>query len=205
MGYYDLDLLSNSKLSAVKAHRDSLPRFNVKKETLDFGSQLHEAVLEPEVYAKKLAIDIDYFGNKFKVQNMKQALMKNALLADMLRDKNVLVEHEHFFEENQYGVPCKLKADIVLRPIGADLKTTATKTLKDFEDSIMMYGYNRQAAFYMDALGLTSFIFFGIGKSYPHPTFTVHLPIDDPRIIEGRQEYEELITYYLEHKDEIVW
>lgn len=206
--YYSLDLLSNSRLGIVKSIISGAPIMKAKKETLDFGKQLHEAVLEPEKYEKNLLLfPDDYEKNKYKIKTMADAARSNAILAGMLANAGKLVEHNIFFKEALYEIECKAKIDIWTGFNGenkggtiGDLKSTAEQTREGFEIACLQYGYFRQAAFYLDATDSTQFILFGICKKFPHKTFTIKVSHDDPRVCAGRSEYESLINSYIELK-----
>jgi hypothetical protein len=212
--YYQLDMLSNSRLGVVKCLRDGLPIFKAKKETLEFGKQFHESVLEPHKYNDFLSLALEnqhngagtwvewYIKNRHKVAAMSKSALNNALLKFLIDSPLAKFEQDHFFNESKYDLECKAKIDLWVGKTIADLKTTAAKTREEFEASILQYGYNRQGAFYLDGTGAEKFIIIGVCKTYPHPTFTCTMAIDDPRIVSGRKEYEDLIDVYLEMKQE---
>jgi len=198
--YYALDMLSNSRLGVVKCLRSGLPVMKVKRETLEFGRQLHEAVFEPEVYNFKLSQPLQfpqYQTHRHKVATMAKSARNNALLKYLLDNPLAKKEQDIFFKENKYNLDCKAKVDIWVGKTIGDLKTTDATTREEFEERILKYSYHRQGAFYLDATGAEKFIVFAVAKKFPHQTFTCTMTLDDPRIIEGRREYEELIDDYL--------
>jgi hypothetical protein len=196
--YFALNELSNSRLGFIKCLRDNLEQFKAKEETFAFGTQFHQAALEPEKYAAALKVDPTYSKNRHKIAEMVKACKDNAVLCDLLNSPG-LVEYVHRFDEARYGLKCKIKMDKFFENLKSilDLKTTAAKTLEEFLESIVKYGYHRQGAFYIDGACADRFIIVGICKTYPHKTFTVILPFDHPLIEQGRTEYEELIDYYI--------
>jgi len=202
--YYGLDLLSNSRLGVVYNLIHGLPLMKAKKETLDFGTQLHEAVLEPEKYKIHLQLYPDlYKPNYHKIKNMVAGARKNSLLMYLLMQPGCRKERDVYpIQHDRTGVNIKLKLDISLGSTIADLKTTTAQTDEDFLAACVAYHYFRQAAFYLDFTGAEKFIFFGISKKEPHQTFTKKYLIDDPEIIQGRAEYEDLIDHYLRLKSE---
>lgn len=205
--YYNLDMLSNSRLGIIKCLRDGLPLFKTYQDALDFGKQFHEVVLEPEKYEENLKNDPSYQKHKHKIAEMKKAAMQNPVLSIALSAKGVSVEHDHFFTERKYDeIKCKAKFDILSegQETIMDLKTTSEKTLEGFLESMIKYSYYRQAAFYMDHhVTAKRFIFIGVTKSYPHKTFTVVCDINHELVCEGRKEYEDLIDYYLEMPEKV--
>jgi hypothetical protein len=195
--YFGLDMLSNSRLGIIECLVNGRSFFKANPETLEFGRQLHQACLEIEKYEALLHTE-PYQKNKHKVYEMAKALRKNTLFSMLVHNVKAKKEYLQKWNEERYGLECKAKIDLgVLKTIG-DVKSTAATTYSEFLASITQYGYDRQAAFYLDGTGATKFIFFGIGKKYPHQTFTVIYNWNDPVIIEGRKKYEDLIDSYLE-------
>ncbi len=177
--YYALPLISNSSLTGFAG---------CKVETLEFGQQLHAAILEPELYAPGIGHE--------KINEMVKSAKRNALLMLMLNDPTRHVEQE-YFPVDESGVQCKLKCDLQTGPkkaprVIADIKTTDAKTKEEFAQRAKEYGYIRQGAFYLDGTGAKKYIIFAISKTYPHPTFTFVLTSDE--VAEGRAEYERLIA-----------
>jgi hypothetical protein len=197
--YYNLDLISASRLGVVKCLRDNLELPKASQEALDFGKQFHQAVLEPEKYSEALKTDPSYKKNEHKIKEMVKACMDNSFLCELLSAPGY-VEHNHFFKEERYGIDCKIKMDKFIKILRSilDLKSTSAKTLKEFMESIVKFGYHRQGAFYLDGTDATKFILIGVSKTFPHKTFTVILPYDHELIEQGRKEYEELIDFYIQ-------
>lgn len=203
--YYSIDKLSQSRLNVVKCVRDGSPFIKVKKETLDFGHQMHEAVLQAKKYAINLLKNPEYKINRHKIAAMVKAAKDNAVLQMYLKDPESIIEDDHFFNESRYNLECKLRADIRLnyRKTVLDLKSTSATTKEEFEAIIKQYGYHRQGAFYLDGTDCETFIIIAISKKSPHKTFTYIFRWDDPLILEGQKENEDLIDYYLQNKDKI--
>lgn len=207
MGYFDKDAVSNSRLGLVDSLINGKSIIKAKAETLLFGNMIHESILEPEVYAWKMANnEPGYKFLRFKVKSMHDSAMKNILLVHYLNHPNIKKEFEGDFIDPISGEPCKFKADIIIPSIGADLKTTDALTRQDFEARIFEYGYDRQAAFYLDGLTINGtqidkFTFIAIAKRAPHPTFTYTFDRDSEVIQNGRKKYQHLIGEYLKIKD----
>lgn len=185
--YYSLPFISNSRLNG---------EIRVAAETLEFGRQLHEAILEPEVYQRNLTVgDSLYWLFKYRISEMAKSARNNALLKLFLNDPKAEFEKEFFPVDVITGTQCKLKADIKLNKVIADLKTTDALTREDFEARALEYGYHQQAAFYLDGTGCEKFIIFAISKKYPYPTFTFTLTKSE--IEKGRQQYEFKLAQHL--------
>lgn len=191
MDYYDRPDISNSLLGAVKRHAAGETISPAPAAVLEFGRVFHQYILEPEKYNQFANPEIHQ-----KIENMGKAARHNSLLFLLLSNKNVQKETERFWTHERTGLPCKMKADIILFKTIADPKTTSCTSIEEFEASIMQYGYNRQGAWYIDGTGANEFILIGVSKKYPHKTFTCVLKKDDERIIEGRIENELLIDLF---------
>lgn len=96
------------------------------------------------------------------------------------------------------GLPCKAKIDLkadnpgpgrtptlfdpTITPFLVDLKTTSAKDANEFYDLFVKYGYDRQAAYYLDAYGLGyGFTFVGIKKAKPHDVFIIDMSVSTER------------------------
>lgn len=191
--YFKKPGVSNSFLGDVNNLINGRSLFKCSQDTLDFGSQLHEAILEPHLYLYKIGKP-NYQKNIHKVCEMEKSGNRNTLLQLFLTDPKSKFEQEIFF--NTMEVNCKLKADIICGKVVGDLKTTDARTREEFQARAIEYGYNRQGAFYLDGTGCKRFIIFAISKKYPHPTFTYVLEHNSPELIEGREQYQYLIEEY---------
>lgn len=188
MEYKQVSSISNSKLSEIKRIINGQPaQLDIKQETLDFGTQFHLAVLQPERYD----FDADPFAHH--VRNMAASVMENVLFSDMLSSPFAKKEHEHYWTCKTTDVKCKGKLDLRVFKKVSDLKTTSAKNAEDFKNSILSYDADRQAAFYFDGADAEEFIFVGVQKRWPYKTFTYTLYKDDPKIQRGRDEYIFLI------------
>ncbi len=100
-----------------------------------------------------------------------------------------------------YDLDCKMKLDI-LRPsweMIADIKTCECASQVEFERSVAVYNYHRQAAFYQDgcaAVGIPvkHFVFICVEKAAPYGVAVYRL-LDDA-IALGREENERLLIKY---------
>lgn len=101
------------------------------------------------------------------------------------------VEVSIFWTDPDTGVRCKARPDCLgLDGVMYDLKTTQDASAA-FEDSIIKYGYHRQAAWYLDAanaagMGIKDFVFIAVEKEAPFGVQTFAL--DESLIEQGRAE-----------------
>jgi hypothetical protein len=197
--YFALDKISNSLLGQVDSIINNRSLMKASEATLEYGRQLHEACLEPLRYQSNLHKP-EYQKNKHTIYNMSKSLRSNALFILMCNKPGVRFEKVHEWNEDRYDLECKAKIDIEADETIGDVKSTSALTLAEFIALIIEYGYDRQAAFYLDGRNKKRFIFFGVSKKYPHPTFTVAYNWNDPIIIEARKKYEYLIDEYIKLK-----
>lgn len=191
--YFKKPGISNSFLGDLNNLILGRSLFKCSPETLEFGSQVHECLLESVIYSEKIGTP-SYIKNLLRIKEMEKSARRNSLLALFLNDPKTLFEQEIFF--NTMGIDCKLKADIICGKVVGDLKTTDARTREEFQARAIEYGYNRQGAFYLDGTGCKRFIIFAIAKKYPHPTFTYVLEYDSLELAEGRTQYQYLIEEY---------
>jgi len=105
------------------------------------------------------------------------------------------------FEIDYYGfkfyLAMRAKWDFFapLIDLSGDLKTTASTTQKQFEESIYHYNYDRQAALYMDLENKSNFIFIGISKAN-FKIFKVPVKRGGEIYNSGKKKYQELAFRY---------
>jgi exodeoxyribonuclease VIII len=71
----------------------------------------------------------------------------------------------------------------------ADIKTTDDASEAGFCWSIANYGYDQQAAFYLDLIGASHFLFIAVEKTAPYAVAVYEL--DAESIAKGREKYQE--------------
>ena len=156
-------LIAISSSGLRQAYKDAKLYYNKAKllrmpsTSMELGSALHEAILQPEIF------DIGNFSltpaNKTKFEIMKNNFL---VMFDYLLP-NTLKEHSIFYKDN--GFVRKVRPDIYDDKNGIiyDIKTTKHTTLKGFADESLNFGYHMQVAFYIDTLRLAGFSVKGFG------------------------------------------
>jgi hypothetical protein len=100
------------------------------------------------------------------------------------------------FTEANSGTLCKLRADLIVDQPGepytiVDFKTTLARDYSHFVAQCSGYDYDRQAAFYADALHADRFLLVGVQKVEPFELFVFEVP---PHMLaEGRAKYQRLL------------
>jgi hypothetical protein len=184
MEYGKVKAINNSKLGEVKRILAGEPaEISVKKETLELGRQLHLSALQYHLYN----FEADPFA--YQVKNMTDSLKKNLIFYSLITNPLAKFEYERYWTCRHSGVRCKAKYDGKLYSKIYDLKTTSCQTLEEFINSLKLYDYDRQAAFYLDGDNGEEFIFIGVQKKWPFKTFTFSVGVNDPWLDRGREEY----------------
>ena len=107
-----------------------------------------------------------------------------------------LTERSAIFTEPTTNTLCKLRADLVLDQPGqpytvVDFKTTLARDADHFRLQCSHYDYDRQAAFYLDALRAERFLLVGVQKVEPFGVFPLEVPA--AMLAEGRRKYAHLL------------
>ena len=190
--YRALPAVANSDLSRL---RDALegraprPHSSANDGALNFGTAFHTALLEPEQYVPGQPGLNDTLV-WWLVEGVKMDARLAGLLAQGTPEVSVL------FSEPQTDTLCKLRADLVVarsdEPFTiVDFKTTGARDADHFLWQCSAYDYDRQAAFYTDALRADRFLLVGVQKIEPFGVFTIE--VSEQLLAEGRQKYQRLL------------
>ncbi len=190
--YRALPAIANSDLSRL---RDALegrpPRTPASSNAgaLNFGTAFHTALLEPADYVAGLP------GlNDTLVWWLVDGVKMNPTLAELLAVG--IPEISVLFTEPETETFCKLRADLVVnqpdQPFTIiDFKTTMARDADHFLWQCSAYDYDRQAAFYTDALQAERFLLVGVQKMEPFSVFTIE--VSEQMLAEGRTKYQGLL------------
>lgn len=188
--YRALPAIANSDLSRL---RDALegrpPRTDSGSGALSFGTAFHTALLEPADYQPgQLGLNDTLVW--WLVEGVKLNTELNRLLAQGVTERSAI------FTEPTTGTLCKLRADLVLDQPGqpytvVDFKTTLARDADHFRLQCSHYDYDRQAAFYLDALHAERFLLVGVQKVEPFGVFPLEVPGE--MLAEGRRKYMHLL------------
>jgi len=182
--------IANSDLSRL---RDVLngrpPRSSSSSNALSLGTAFHTALLEPELYTPGQP-GINDTLVWWLVDGVKLDPKLNALLEAGTPEPSCI------FTEPITNTLCKLRADLVVDQPGQpytiiDFKTTLARDHNHFMAQCSVYDYDRQAAFYSDALNAERFLLVGVQKIEPFKVFTVE--VSPFMRSEGRAKYLRLL------------
>lgn len=187
------------------------------------GRAGHSYVLEPEVFHQEFVVtpnvdkrtkggkeewaqfqaanagkDLITADDMVIIEGMRSAVLAHPFAAELL--KHGVSEQTVIWEDLGTGIMCKCRPDRI--PSGGkgvlvDLKTTADASERGFTNSIVKFGYDLQAAFYLDGVNMATrgnydaFAFIAVEKTAPYRVETYLLDADF--IARGRQEYQRLL------------
>ena len=214
--YSDTEFISNSMLGLLKKSPKELARYFEKgsptTQAMEFGRAFHLAILEPQVFSEQVVV---YTGktkrgkawDEFCQENEGKTIvteiefecikgMENVLFSnkDIARKLHGNKEVPMVWQDTLSSVLCKGKVDIITGGQIVDIKTTQDASFEAFRRSAYKYGYNRQAAFYLDGFEAKDFVFIVIEKKAPYNVGVYHCSNDF--IDSGREEYSRLLMDY---------
>jgi hypothetical protein len=191
MNYYDLPRISNSDLSAFKRKLLGIAQPAYPK-ALAFGHCLHTLLLEPDTLQ-----DIPEEVDQKLLHRLHHSVLADKRCRWYLRFSRK--EEVLLFTDPDTGLNCKSKLDVLYRRHTIlDFKTTSTRSLSEFVQKCSEYDYDRQAAFYLDAVGGKRFIFVGIQKVKPHALFYFEATAANGFVEYGRKKYKALLRKWKE-------
>lgn len=184
---------------------------------MQFGTALHAAVLEPELYANSYVVfDGDRRTKAGKeayellissgatiisradydaISAMAKAITYHPVAGAYVGDSGK-AEHSVFWTDQVSNLECKCRPDLWLdqRGIIVDLKTTEDASPAGFAKSVANYRYHVQAAHYLAGTQAERFIFIAVEKKAPYAVAVYEL---DPASLElGIQtRNRDLATY----------
>jgi hypothetical protein len=201
-------------------------------EAMKFGTMIHTAILEPELFDSQYVVGPDVARNtkiwkEFVVAHPGKEIIKpdehetclkvagsvmaNPTLSHIIR--NSTREMSGFWRDPATDIECRFRPDAILVSEYSvdmfDIKTTRDASKDKFYWSCMEYGYFRQAAFYMDGYEaitgdrVDSFTLIAVEDKPPYICQAYVLAPED--IARGRIEYSDLLFRYEECLRTNVW
>jgi len=189
--YRNNTAISQSDLSLVKCLLTGEEK-NIPVRAYMLGKAIHEKVLEPELFnPDNYPVLLDNkASDTFK--KCTDSLLSDAFFQKLLSGNEK--EKTVFWKEEITGIDCKARIDLLTPNAVIDLKTTSEYTQEKFESRFAEYGYDLQAAFYMDAVGLERAIIIGVSKRNGKVFYTY---LNSSLIAEGRKKYLFLLNKIL--------
>lgn len=231
--------VSKSGLWTIHSQSPAHFRFPAEKEETtqskavkDFGNACHLAILEPELFEKKVVRGPkDRRGNKWSdleeacaldgrilliekqfdnVLALRDTIHANAWLNGIITGGKPIVEASGYWIDQETGELCRCRPDLLRRDIriALDVKSTLSAHPEAFSRSVVNYGYHSQEAFYSDGLAalgekVDGFVFLAFEKEPPFAFGVYELP---PSIVEeGRAIMRKALDTYHDCKKADHW
>lgn len=164
-------------------------------DKMNFGTAVHAAILEPEVFAASYVQgpDVAKTTSEWKrfvkenedkeiltaeewrqVQNAKEAVFANSQIRTLLEHQATKFEQDHYWKDKITDLPCKALADTVNHELGVimDIKTTGSPIYDasgyDFRRDIYTFNYDIQDYHYREGFGVPVFYFIPVETKAPY-------------------------------------
>ncbi|GHB87286.1 PD-(D/E)XK nuclease-like domain-containing protein [Persicitalea jodogahamensis] len=194
MDYRSLARISNSDLSEFYNFLFNI-RDNFSEKALELGRVVHQHILEPHtVEGPEPGV------NMAQVEKMVRAARADPFLSWVVQFSQN--EGVRLWDDVATGLRLKSKLDNVYKSrLVTDLKTTSAHSREEFLRSCQRYDYDRQAAFYLDAIAAPAahrprFCFLAIQKQKPFSVWRFDFADDSDFIAQGRQKYRFLLDQW---------
>lgn len=215
--------ISNSLLQRVgqsPAHaKEYLDHPQEPTPAMLFGSMAHSGILEPEIFNQSYVVMPKFDGrtNVGKQAKLEFAEANHGRIAVTDEQFNtVLGMIESVYNHTQahqllsageselsyFHERLKCRPDHINGNILIDLKTTVDASYKEFQRSVVNFGYSEQASFYIDLIKLATgqqieqFVLIAVEKTAPFAVATYVL--DDLAIQSGRAKYRANLSLWVE-------
>jgi len=194
-----IDAVSNSTLSRLKDELMGKSRKAIGRKGV-FGNAFHERVLEPNSY-EPTKYNLRPSEMK-RLELMYQAIQKDSLTRKLLA-KATGKEVVKTWIDVATNILCKGKLDLVLASFGevADLKTTAAKSEAEFINTMELYDYDRQGAFYGGGVGAKRFRFIAVQKVEPFNVYHFVFDSNSEFLRRGKKKADFLLKKYKERQE----
>ncbi|WP_019946942.1 PD-(D/E)XK nuclease-like domain-containing protein [Hymenobacter aerophilus] len=189
-----LPAVSNTDLSELKAQVLGQLRMP-NPAALAYGTAFHAATLEPATYQRT--------PEKCpwaQLEQLARRVRRQRYCRDLLYRGTPELTHTAVHAET--GLLVKVRPDLLVRsPAGRrltliDFKTTSCRDEAQFLATIQQYDYDRQAAFYLDALQADRFLIIGVQKKEPHAVWVFDATATAGLIEQGRKKYAALLRHH---------
>lgn len=211
--YYARSEVSNSDLTALKEALHPRMQYGDREKAFRFGSLVDAIITEEDrVNLSEFKVDdVQYTEDEFlHAMAMKEALYRHAhrhdaFLKHWVLDKRRCSTQRVMVNKSQHldycgfdftlDTRCKWDWFINAGNFGGDLKTTSATSLKQFEEAIEVFDWDRSRAWYMDIANSNEDFIYAISK-VNFQVFSLHINRNDKTYERGKDKYSELAFLY---------
>lgn len=146
MDYRSMNRIANSDLSEFENFIFGCKTYHSQK-ALATGREVHRHLLERRTLGPCWEPEVD----RARVRRMARAGRRSAFLGWVIRFSQK--EQVRLWQDGETGLLLKSKLDIVYKDrLVVDIKSTSARSLPAFLKDCQRYNYDRQGAFYLDAI-----------------------------------------------------
>ncbi|WP_170061155.1 PD-(D/E)XK nuclease-like domain-containing protein [Spirosoma aerolatum] len=178
-----MNRIAHSDLCELFNLRMGKPARSIDEKAARFGTTFHSMILEPE---KPIDWTQHHVTERAKLLEMEKSFRDLSKTSILARDMIAMGQREKVVQwmDTSTGLPLKAKLDAHYatplerfgKQVVIDLKTTSCESSYHFFNRMIEYGYDRQAAFYLDAVGSDyNFYFVAIQKRKPFDVFEINM------------------------------
>lgn len=195
MEYRSLNRIANSDLSEFENFVFGRKTYYSQK-ALSTGQELHRHLLERHTVGPCWEPEVDMA----QVRSMARAGRRDPFLKWVIQFSQN--EQVHLWEDDKTGLLLKSKLDMVYKNrLVTDLKSTSARSKVAFLKDCQRYGYDRQAAFYLDAIARPGgprrkFVLVAIQKKKPFSVYRIEFADDSDFVEGGRRKYRFLLDMW---------
>lgn len=198
--YFKRSEVSNSDLTWLKKYWMESGLILEFEAAFRFGKLVDAVITEPYLvnYFKKTVLDVPYTGDEFEIaKQMKKSFMADPLCLKIFQQsefqKISTTRMKIIYEGIPFSMEARCKWDLFMKLAGwgADIKSTAATSQKQFEEACRHFDYDRSRAWYMDIENTPKDLIIGISK-INFKIFKVYLSRDSDIYRQGKQKYQEL-------------
>lgn len=214
--YHRLPQASSSQLRRLERSAAHMMAPSEPTQAMVFGSAVHAAVLEPELFAREYYVkDWDGRTKEGKARASECAHMTELRPSDMDAIQGIVDALKADVNASKFlygadglpelsmigcGMRCRFDRYLVKHGIGVDLKTTQDARPEAFARDAAKYGYHMQAYHYMRTHALATgaplkaFVFIAVEKVYPYGIGIYHF---GPQTMQAAEEkHADLLTKF---------
>lgn len=195
MDYRSLNRIANSDLSEFENFIFGRKAYYSQK-ALSTGQELHRHLLERHTIGPCWDSEVDMT----QVRCMARAGRRDPFLKWVIQFSQN--EQVHLWEDGETGLLLKSKLDNVYKDrLVVDLKSTSARSEAAFLKDCQRYNYDRQAAFYLDAIARPGgprrrFALVAIQKKKPFAVYCLEFADDSEFVEGGRRKYRFLLDMW---------
>lgn len=199
--YYLRTEVSNSDLSKLKMYFSNAEYVRDATEAYRFGNLVDAMILEPtrcDHYNLRVDNQQFYRHEWDHADKMRQSFFADAECSSLMKicDAQAIMTDEAELENDEgikFTTKRRCKWDMWFKRLhsGADIKSTAAKTEKEFYNACIHFDYPRSRAWYMDIAGSDTDIMFGISKKN-FKIFKIRINRGDELYNLGKVQYLDL-------------